>query len=459
MSSTESSISSASSLNWRAKEITARELQRYAQRTTGSQKATERARKVLPLGVPSSFQAYDPHPIVVKSANGSRMVDVDNNVYVDYDMGFGALFSGHVHPTVRAAVDAQLDVGTLFVTPCELNADVAELLGDRYGLPMWRFTNSGTEATMDAIRVARGATGRDKICKVEGGYHGHHDEVMISMKPSLDVAGPAEAPVPVPATAGVTKAVLGDTIVIPYNDPEALERALRGGDVACFIVEPVMENIGICLPDPGYLQAVREITERYGTLLIFDEVKTGITAGWGGATGALGVMPDLVALAKCIGGGLPLGAFGGKREYMDQITLGRVLHLGTYNGNPLCMAAAKAVLNDVCTPEATGATIARNARLVDACEQIIVEAGLPAHTVQFGAKGCITWTPEPIRNYRDYKKTDLDLAFAQWIHGINRGVLLPPGLDEQWLISVMHDENDSMRYAEVFAEFVDELTA
>lgn len=459
MSSTESSISSASSLNWRAKEITARELQRYAQRTTGSQKATERARKVLPLGVPSSFQAYDPHPIVVKSANGSRMVDVDNNVYVDYDMGFGALFSGHVHPTVRAAVDAQLDVGTLFVTPCELNADVAELLGDRYGLPMWRFTNSGTEATMDAIRVARGATGRDKICKVEGGYHGHHDEVMISMKPSLDVAGPAEAPVPVPATAGVTKAVLGDTIVIPYNDPEALERALRGGDVACFIVEPVMENIGICLPDPGYLQAVREITERYGTLLIFDEVKTGITAGWGGATGALGVMPDLVALAKCIGGGLPLGAFGGKREYMDQITLGRVLHLGTYNGNPLCMAAAKAVLNDVCTPEATGATIARNARLVDACEQIIVDAGLPAHTVQFGAKGCITWTPEPIRNYRDYKKTDLDLAFAQWIHGINRGVLLPPGLDEQWLISVMHDENDSMRYAEVFAEFVDELTA
>ena len=459
MSSTESSISSASGLSWRAKEITARELQRYVQRTTGSQKATERARKVLPLGVPSSFQAYDPHPIVVKSANGSRMVDVDDNVYVDYDMGFGALFSGHVHPSVRAAVDAQLDVGTLFVTPCELNADVAELLGDRYGLPMWRFTNSGTEATMDAIRVARGATGRDKICKVEGGYHGHHDEVMISMKPSLDVAGPADAPVPVPATAGVTKAVLGDTIVIPYNDPEALERALRGGDVACFIVEPVMENIGICLPEPGYLQAVREITERYGTLLIFDEVKTGITAGWGGATGALGVTPDLVALAKCIGGGLPLGAFGGKREYMDQITLGRVLHLGTYNGNPLCMAAAKAVLSEVCTPEATGATIARNARLVDACEQIIIEAGLPAHTVQFGAKGCITWTPEPIRNYRDYKKTDLDLAFAQWIHGINRGVLLPPGLDEQWLISVMHDENDSMRYAEVFAEFVNELTA
>lgn len=298
----------------------------------------------MPLGVPSSFQAYDPHPIVVKAARGASMWDVDDNEYVDYDMGFGSLFSGHVNPVVRRAVDGQLDNGTLFVTPCELNADVAELLGERYGLPMWRFTNSGTEATMDAIRVARGATGRDKIVKVEGGYHGHHDEVMISMKPSLDVAGPADRPNSVPATAGVTRAVVGDTIVIPYNDAEALERVLRNEDVACFIVEPVMENIGICLPDDGYLQAVREITSRYGTLLIFDEVKTGITAGWGGATGALGVTPDLVTLAKSIGGGLPLGAFGGKREYMDQITMGRVLHLGTYNGNPLCMAAAKAVL-------------------------------------------------------------------------------------------------------------------
>ncbi|MEY3681243.1 MAG: hypothetical protein RL547_1856, partial [Actinomycetota bacterium] len=386
-----------------------------------------------------------------------HMEDVDGHRYVDYDMGFGALFSGHVHPAVRRAVDAQLDNGTLFVTPCETNAEVAELLGQRYGLPMWRFTNSGTEATMDAIRVARGVTGRDKIVKVEGGYHGHHDEVMISMKPPLELAGPADRPNSVPSTAGVTKAVLGDTIVIPYNDPEALDRVLRNGDVACFIVEPVMENIGICLPQPGYLQAVREITEKYGTLLIFDEVKTGITAGWSGATGALGVTPDLVSLAKSIGGGLPLGAFGGKREYMDQITLGRVIHLGTYNGNPLCMAAAKAVLTEVCTPEATDRTVARNAMLVDECEGIIRRSGLPAHTVQFGAKGCITWAPEPIRNYRDYKATNFDLAYAQWIHGINRGVLLPPGLDEQWLISVMHTDEDAMVYADVFGAFVDEL--
>ena len=441
----------------RARAITARELEAYERRTVGSQRATDRASKVMPLGVPSSFQAYSPHPIVVRRAQGSWMEDVDGNRYIDFDMGFGALFAGHVHPAVRRAIEAQLDDGTLFVTPCESNAEVAEMLAARYGLDLWRFTNSGTEATMDAIRVARGVTGRDKIVKVEGGYHGHHDEVMISMKPSLDEAGPADRPTPVPSTAGITAAVLADTIVIPYTDAAALERVLVKGDVACFIVEPVMENIGICLPDPGYLESVREITQRYGTLLIFDEVKTGITAAWGGATGALGVQPDLVSLAKSIGGGLPLGAFGGKREYMDMITTGKVLHLGTYNGNPLVMAAAKAVLGEVCTPEATQATIDRNRVLLDRCDAIIARAGLPAHTVQFGAKGCITWSREAVRNYRDYKATDFDLAFAQWMHGINRGVLLPPGLDEQWLISVAHSEQDALHYAEVFDEFVDEL--
>ena len=450
---------STETLSDRAREITKRELVTYMQRTAASQRATDRARKVLPLGVPSSFQAYDPHPIVVRRAQDSWMEDVDGNRYIDFDMGYGALFSGHCHPAVRRAVEKQLDNGTLFVTPCEMNAEVAELLAERFGLPMWRFTNSGTEATMDAIRVAKGVTGRDKIVKVEGGYHGHHDEVMISMKPPLDKAGPADAPTPIPGTAGISAAVLADTKVVPYNDAAALERALADRDVACFIVEPVMENIGICLPQPGYLEAVREITRKYGTMLIFDEVKTGITAGYGGATAELGVKPDLVTLAKSIGGGLPLGAFGGTQECMDQITAGKVLHLGTYNGNPLCMAAAKAVLTEACTRPTIAAAVALNRKLLDECDRIIAEAGLPAHTVQFGAKGCVTWAAEPIRNYRDYKATNFDLAFAQWIHGINRGVLLPPGLDEQWLISVVHTDDDAMSYARVFGEFVEELLA
>ncbi len=448
-----------SELVTKAKAITHREMQVYAERTRMSQAATERARKVMPAGVPSSFQAYEPWPVVVKHSSGSRMIDVDDNEYVDYDMGFGALFAGHMNPAVFKAVRDQLDDGTLYVTPCELNAEVGEILADRYGFPMWRPTNSGTEATMDAIRLAKGVTRRDKIVKVEGGYHGHHDEVMISNKPSLDDAGPADRPNSVPQSAGISKGVLADVVVVPYNDAEALDRALAGGDVACFIVEPVMENIGICLPDPGYLEAVREITRKHGTLLIFDEVKTGITAGYGGATAQLGVRPDLVTLAKSIGGGFPVGAFGGEAEYMDYITRGEVLHLGTYNGNPLVMAAVKATLTEACPRPVVEETIARNDRLVDACQEIIDRSGIPAHTVRFGAKGCITWSTTPVRNYRDYKATDFDLAFAQWIHGINRGVLLPPGLDEQWLISVMHDDADAMRYATVFAEFVDELTS
>ncbi len=432
-------------------------MERYSKRTQHSQIATERARKVMPAGVPSSFQAYDPWPVVVKHAAGAHMIDVDDNEYVDYDMGFGALFAGHMNPAVRRAVVDQLDHGTLYVTPCELNADVGELLAERYQLPMWRPTNSGTEATMDAIRLARGATGRELLVKVEGGYHGHHDEVMVSNKPPLELAGPADAPHSVPQSAGLTKGTLADVIVIPFNDPEALDRALAGGDVACFIVEPVMENIGICLPEPGYLEAVREICDKHGTLLIFDEVKTGITAGYGGATRQLGVQPDLITLAKSIGGGFPVGAFGGKSEYMNLITEGKVLHLGTYNGNPLVMAATKATLTEACTRPIVEEAIARNHRLVEACQSIIDRSGIPAHTVEFGAKGCITWLDRPVRNYRDYKASDFDLAFAQWMHGINRGVLLPPGLDEQWLISVMHEEDDAMKYATVFEEFVDEL--
>jgi glutamate-1-semialdehyde 2,1-aminomutase len=442
----------------RAKAITQRELASYAARTAGSRVATERARRVLPLGVPSSIQFFDPHPIVVRHAAGSRMTDVDGNVYVDFDMGFGALFAGHMNPAVRRAVEAQLDDGTLYVTPCEMNATVAELLADRYGLPMWRFTNSGTEATMDAIRVAKAATGRDKLVKVEGGYHGHHDDVMVSMKPPLDQAGPADAPISVASSGGIARHIVEATKVVSFNDPESLERVLANDDIACFIVEPVMENIGICLPDDGYLEAVREITSRHGTLLIFDEVKTGITAGYGGATAHYRVQPDLVTLAKSIGGGFPVGAFGGRQELMDLITDGTVAHYGTYNGNPLVMAACQATLSDACAPAPTDEAIARNGRVVAACQALIDAADLPAHTVQFGAKGCVTWSRSRVRNYRDYKATDFDLAFAHWIHGINRGALLPPGLDEQWLISVVHTDDDANRYAEVFGEFVDELT-
>lgn len=457
MSATKSAVKAE--LSQRAREITQREKTVYASRTTKSQAASDRARGLLPLGVASSFQYYDPHPVVAARAKGSWLEDIDGNHYIDFNMGYGALLAGHGHPLLVAALQQQLERGTLFVTPCELNADVAEQLRTRFGLDSWRFTNSGTEATMDALRVAKAFTGRDKIVKVEGGYHGHHDEVMISMKPALDRAGPVDHPNSVPATLGITKAVLGDTLVVPFNDADALERVLARDDIAAFIVEPVMENIGICPPLPGYLEAAREITRKHGTILIFDEVKTGITAGFGGATRKFGVQPDLVALAKSIGGGLPIGAFGGRAEVMGKISDGSTLHLGTYNGNPLVMAAAKVVLGEICTEAAVDAAMALNRKALAHAQGVIETAGVPAHTVEMGAKGCITWAREPVRNYRDYKATDFDIAYAQWLFGINRGILLPPGLDEQWLISVQHTVADVARHGEVFDEFIADLTS
>ncbi len=446
-------------LNVRAKEITAAELERYTARTPGSQAANNRARQVIPLGVPSSFQAYDPWPVVAKTAKAGTLWDVDGNEYVDFNMGFGALYVGHNHPVLRAAVERQMEHGMLYVTPCESNATVGELLKGRFGHDQWRFTNSGTEATMDAIRLARGFTGRTKIVKIEGGYHGHHDSVMVSMKPSLDNAGPADSPWSTASTAGLAAGIVEQVGVVQFNDPDALRRALSGFDVACFIVEPVMENIGICLPYDNYLQKVRQICSEHGTLLIFDEVKTSITAHMGGASGHFGVQPDITCLAKSIGGGLPLGAFGARKELMDLITDLTVVHQGTFNGNPLSMAASIATLSEICTQDAFDRTAAMNTRMLSDAQVIIDEFDLPAHTVQMGAKGCVTWTVDPIRNYRDYKGTDFDVAFAHWIYGINRGILLPPGLDEQWLVSVQHTDVEADRQTEVFRDFAKELTA
>ncbi len=446
------------SLGEAAREIAKRELVKYVLRTPASERAMARAERVLPLGVASSFQFYEPHPLVIRSASGAHMEDVDGHQYIDFTLGYGALLTGHGHPTLRRAVSEQLARGTLFVSPCEDNALVAEMLADRFGLPQWRFTNSGTEATMDAIRVARGVTGRNRIVKVEGGYHGHHDQVLVSTKPELGAAGPADAPRPVASTQGMTPGVLGDTAVVPFNDPDALTRALAPRDVACFIVEPVMQNIGICMPKPGYLESVREITRHYGTLLLFDEVKTGITAGWHGVGWKLGVTPDLMSVGKSIGGGLPLGAFGGSSQCMDAIADGRVVHVGTYNGNPLCMAAARTVLAEICTPAETSRIIERNGRFVADCQALLSKRDMPAHVVQCGAKGCVTWSRSLVRNYRDYLATDFDLAFAQWIWGVNRGVLFPPGLDEQWLMSVAHTESDLARALEVFSGFLDAVT-
>jgi glutamate-1-semialdehyde 2,1-aminomutase len=307
---------------------------------------------------------------------------------------------------------------------------------------------------MYALRTARAFTNRKAIIKIEGGYHGGYDALQVSVKPDVADAGPEAAPTPV--TPFEVEA--GTVHVVPYNDLARLEQLFdqHGADVACVFMEPVLENIGIVVPDEGYLAGVRALCDAHGSLLVFDEVKTGLTAGVGGASQRLGVRPDLVALAKSIGGGLPLAAFGGKAEVMECLTDGRMPHFGTYNGNPLVVAAAVAI-DEIATPEALGAAEKLNVDALTLMDGIIAEHELPAHTVGFGVKGAVTWSPTPVRTYRDYKRTDFGAAELSWLWGVNRGILTPPGLDEQWLVSLAHTADDMGLLVEEFRDLAEAL--
>ena len=440
----------------RIQELLDSEKEKFTKRAPQSGVENERASKVTPLGVASSFQHWDPYPISIVAAKGAWMKDVDGRDMLDLSMGFGALLVGHLNDEVVKEAKETLEVGTLFATPSPITRDGAEIIARRFGLDLVRFANSGTEATMYAIRTARAATGKLGVVKIEGGYHGSYDPLMVSAKPTLDRAGSALDPnsVPLPAT------VPGEVWVVPYNNAEALERTIKShkDEIACLIMEPVMENIGIVVPDLGYLERVRELCDQYGILLIFDEVKTGLTAGPQGAAQRFGVKPDLITLAKSIGGGIPVAAFGGKREYMETIVSGTHAHLGTFNGHYLAMAGIRAV-DRLCTPEALQRCEDYNRQALTRIAEIINEYEIPAHTVGFGVKGCITWSSTPVRNYRDYRATDFDIAELSFFWSLNRNVMTPPGLDEQWLISLAHGQREIDIIVGDFLEFAQALRA
>ena len=302
---------------------------------------------------------------------------------------------------------------------------------------------------MYAVRTAKAFTGKNAMVKLEGGYHGSYDPMTVSAKPDLKLAGDPETPNAV-VQAGTSPGIV---FVVPFNNLAALEKVFAENheSIACFILEPVLENLGIVLPDAGYLQSVRDLCDKYKIVLIFDEVKTGLTAGPQGAAHRIGVQPDLICLAKSIGGGLPLAAFGGKKKFMDAITDNRMPHFGTFNGNPLAMAGVRA-MDKVCTPEALAKAEALNVQALTRISEIIDEYELPAHTVGFGVKGCITWSVDPVRNYRDYKATNFEIAELSWLWSLNRGIITPPGLDEQWLISLAHTQTEIDLLVEDFRE-------
>jgi glutamate-1-semialdehyde 2,1-aminomutase len=449
----------------RIRELTEREQKRLDESTSGSKRMFERARRSLPGGVASSYQNRSPWPIYLERGEGARVWDVDGREMWDFHNGFGSMVQGHAHPAITKAVTDRIKQGTHFAAPTEDVIVVAEELARRWNLPKWRLLNSGTEATMDAVRIARGLTGRDTVLKIFGSYHGHADMLMVSIGVDYDEIGDRDNLASLPYGGGITEAVVKQTVPVPFNDIEAMERRIERLDAegrlpACLIMEAAMMNLGVVLPEPGYLEAVRELTKRHGIVLIFDEVKTGLAIAAGGATERFGVQPDMVTLAKTLGGGLPSGAIGGTQEVMAVVDDDRVHQVGTYNGNPLVMAAARASLLEVLTPDAYRHLDALNERLLAGCQAVIEKYRLPGYASGVGSKGFVTFSPVRIVDYETFKANqEEDIAELAWLFNANRGIFMTPGREEEWTLSVMHTEEAADDYVAAFEELAQDLTA
>ena len=449
----------------RIAELVEREEKQLNDRTQRSKEMYERAQVHLSGGVASSYQLRDPWPIYLERGVGSRVWDVDGNERVDFHNAFGSMPQGHAHPAITKAVRKRLELGTHFAAPTEDAIVVAEELTRRFGIPRWRFVNSGSEATMDAIRIARAATGRETIVKIFGSYHGHHDYAMVSIGVPYDEIGDRENYASLPYGAGIPQSVANLTVPVPFNDAEAMERRIErlieeGRPPACVIMEPAMMNLGVVLPEPGYLEAVRELTKRLGVVLIFDEVKTGLCIAAGGAVERWGVVPDLITLAKALGGGLSTGAIGGTEEAFEVVESGKVYQVGTFNGNPLAMAAARASLTEVLTPDAYEHLDSLEERLLRGCQEVIDRHSFPGYSVGIGAKGCVTFSPEPIVDYESFKAhQDVALADLAWLYNMNRRVYMTPGREEEWTLTVAHTPEDCDTFVASFEEMAADLRA
>ena len=426
--------------------------------TQRSAELYRRGRQALSGGVASSFQVRRPWPISLAGGRGPAVWDVDGHRRLDFHNGFGAMVHGHAHPVIVRVVRERYARGTHFAAPTEDAIVVGEELARRWGLPRWRYTNSGSESTMDAIRIARGFTGREVVLKAIGSYHGHHDAVLAPGITGSDQAGGAAAP----GAGGIPAAVARLTVAVPFNDAEAMERAIacldrQGSKPACVILEPAM-MLGMILPEPGYLETVRVITRRHGVVLIFDEVKTGLAIGAAGATGRYGVRPDLVTLAKALGAGMPCGAVGGSEDVMSVVEDGSVYQVGTFNGNALAMAAARASLLEVLTPGAYQHLERLSERMTGGCQRTLDRHGLPGYALGTGARGCVTLAVSRITDHVTFQASqNPELSKLIWLYYMNRGVFATPARPEQWTLSIAHADAEVDAYLAVHAALLAEL--
>ena len=413
-------------------------------------------------GVASSWQDSPPHAIFIDRGDGNRIWDIDQNEYIDFHLGYGAMVVGHAHPKIVEAIQRQAALGTHFAQPTKHLDVIGENLAGRFKLPLWRFCNSGTEATLEAGRLMRANTGRDVLVKIEGTYHGHHDSLMFSVAPDPDDMGPREHPNTVAQAMGMPQTFADLVRVVPFNDLDAAKRifAENEGAIAGMIVEPAMMNCGVILPEPGYLQGLKDLCHANGAYLAYDEVKTGATLAYGGATQVFGVTPDIICLAKAIGGGTPCGAIGATRELFRPVVAGEYDMAGTFNGNPLTMAASQAALLEVLVPDAYEGFNRIDKAMKDGLTSVIEKTGLNAYVSGVGAKGSVIYSPKPVREYRDVVGIDERISYLAWLFQQNRGVFKSPWTkQETWTLSVFHTEDDAARYVTNFEEFATAVTA